>query len=177
MSEARLEWSLRPSADGSALIIEYEVTGGPEQPLYLLDRILHRGAGGALSAEDDRVIVLPGDTPGTVRFVRGFVRGAKVRRRSIEIVPAPAGRKVNFGETVHGEARVPLPIKPWHNFEPPDPLVGTPTTAVLEIGYLIGESDWARKKLVDGTEVTVPQPPQVPKQKFLRGEPLPVPAR
>jgi hypothetical protein len=177
MSEARVEWSLRRSDDGSHLVVEYQVVGGPEQPFYLLDRVLLRGAGGVLTGADDRVIVLPGERAGDVRFIRGFVRGQRVRGRSIEIIPAPAGRLVEFGQTVEGSARVALPLGSWHNFEQADALTGTPSMAVLELGYLVGDSSWTRKRLSDGSEVTVPQPPQVPAQRWLRGAPIELPPR
>jgi hypothetical protein len=169
MSDLRLTWDVARSPNGARLVVSYTVTNTGRAPVFLLDGLLAQNQNGYQQLSD-RMIVRQGEAPGEVRFARGFVDPG----HPVGAVP-PVGRRLEPGETARGSATVALPLSAWHNFGTPAPLTGAPTSAVLEIGYLDGSYDrWGQLPAGTAEPVTVPQPPHVPAQQWLRSTPLPI---
>ncbi len=168
MHPIKLDWTL--TRQGNTLQLTYTVENTSAKPVVLLDRLYHPMSKGNEPAFD-RVIVRNSDTPGVVSFVRGYV----APDHPIGGVFQPIARKLEPKEKVTDSATIPLPLEAWHNFARPTPLTGTPTEAVLEIGYLVDHAKWVKIKLTDGSEYTGPGHPFVNDQKLIRSDRKPIP--
>jgi hypothetical protein len=88
-----------------------------------------------------------------VRLVKGAVSG---NAPTMWIQP-PLYKRVAPGETLHGTARLPLPLKAWHNVARVEPL-HDPRTATLEIQYFSGEApQWRTLASPKGDGIRVPE--------------------
>ncbi len=167
---ARLDWALSLAPAGDALLVQYTVTNTSQQTIYLSDLTPISGSGGFVLGE--RFInVAGGEAPGLVRLVRG-------RLDSVAPVPIPldpGARALEPGKTASGSATVPLPIAAAHYHGKAAPVQGTPTSAVLEIGYLAGEVHWSALQLADGRGLTTSMPMDT--MRFLRAGPLAIPTK
>lgn len=164
---ATLDWSMALEAGG--LRIRYAVTNTSADTIYLSDQMPLPGKNTFVLGKD--FINVAGDGPGAVRFVRG-------RLRSIApvILPLdPGTRPLQAGETATGEALVPLPITAAHYHGRAPVVSGTPTSAVLEIGYVTGQPHWKELALEDGGTLTTTLP--MDEMRFLRtlAKPIPTP--
>ncbi len=162
MHPITLEWNL--SQTGDQLQLSYTVSNTSTSVVYLLDQLVVPSSKG-LEPGFDRVIVRNADTPGVVSFARGFVRPDQPMGGGVYV---PAARRLDPGKQLEGKAVVSLPLAAWHNFAPASPLIGSPTSAVLDIGYLPGHDKWTELKLSDGTTAKAPGHPFVATQKFIR---------
>ena len=163
---ATLDWTLKPEKSGSALHVEYTITNTSPDNLFVADLLPVAGGGGFVLGEDF-IIVVNGDSPDTVRLVRGRVP-------SYAPIPLdPGARGLRPGESATGHAVVPLPLRAQHYHGGVDPLVGTPTKAVLEIGLLAADSHWTALPLASGASLTTASP--IDAMRFARGAPIDLP--
>lgn len=163
---ARLDWSMALEAGG--LRIRYTVTSTSKDTIYLSDQMPVPGKTSFVLGETF-INVAGGDAPGTVRFVRG-------RLTSVAPVPIPldpGARALKAGQTLTGEALVPMPIQSAHYHGMAAPLNGTPTSATLEIGYVMGEAHWTELALEDGGKITITMP--MDEMRTLRTAAKPIP--
>ncbi len=152
--DVELKWSLTPAPDGSHLRIEYELTNRLDSDIFVADQLLAYH-GGQIKLVPDRVVVTAGKTSGELRFVR-----AVVKTNTTRMDHPPGARRLKPGATHQASAQVPLPLRGWHNYGTPPAIPDNPTSAVLEIAYLVGDSiQWGKIKTSDGKEVTIPQLP------------------
>lgn len=156
------------AVEAGGLRIRYTVTSTSKDTIYLSDQMPVPGKTSFVLGKDF-INVAGGDSPGTVRFVRG-------RLTSIAPVPIPldpGARALKPGQTLTGEALIPLPIQPAHYHGLAAPLNGTPTQAILEIGYVGADAHWTDLALEDGGKLTITMP--MDKMAFLRTAPKPIP--
>lgn len=165
---ARLDWALSLSPTGDALLVQYTVTNTSDETIYLSD-LMPISAQGGFALGDSFINVTAGGQPGEVRFVRG-------RLDSVAPVPIPldpGARALDPGKSATGSATVKLPITAAHYHGVAAPIQGTPSSAVLEIGYVRGEVHWSPLKLADGRGLTTSMPMDT--MRFLRAGPLAIP--
>lgn len=165
---ARLDWALSLSPSGDVLLVQYTVTNTSDETIYLSD-LMPISAQGGFALGDSFINVTAGALPGEVRLVRG-------RLDSVAPVPIPldpGARALDPGKSATGSATVKLPITAAHYHGVAAPVQGTPTSAVLEIGYVRGEVHWSPLKLADGRGLTTSMPMDT--MRFLRAGPLAIP--
>lgn len=149
-SPVQLDWSLAKGAQG--LELRYTLKNGTDARIWVADQ-LTVVQGSARSAAPGRVVVARGDAPDTVRFALDAVEVDA----EVAFDYPPLLVPVEAGASREGVASVPLPLSPWHNYAPADPLAGAPAKAVLEIAWLPGEGEWGSATLADGSTVSLPQ--------------------
>jgi hypothetical protein len=121
-----LAWTMK--RQGDRLRIAYTVTNGTAERIYLLDRL---PTGDVL--DPAAIIVMNGEAPGTVAFVRGLVP----TKGKMLYIPRPSTRAVEAGARITGSASTPWPLRAWHNYSNgEDALREGATSAVLRIGYV-----------------------------------------
>jgi hypothetical protein len=167
--DVELSWSL--DAKGSALEISYALVNRLETDIFVADRLIAYHQGKRVLVPE-RVIVTAGDAEGSVRFARSLVK-----TRTTQMDHPPGAQRLAAGATHRGSARVDLPVRGWHNYGTPPATPPKPTTAILEIAYLVGDDiEWGSVKLTDGTDVTIPQLPSYRRlARTIRSAPQPIP--
>lgn len=166
--DASLEWTMR--LEGARLRLEYSVKNLSKTRLYVAESVLVARKN-AFERAPDAVITVNGAAPGTVEFVRG-VRSPAV---PVAVLREPTFRALEPGETMRGAATVGVPIKAWHNVARVEPITGTPSRAVLEVQYFVGEPPaWTDLPGTDGKPIRVPRGQE---SRRLRTEPTPIPTK
>lgn len=164
---ARLTWTLTRAADGRSLLVAYTVTSTSQETLYLCDALPVPGRQSFVLGRT--FINVAGGAEGELRLVRGRLKSV-----APVVVPLEPGcRPLTPGQSVTGTATVPLPIQPAHYHGKAAPLVGTPTRATLEIGYVGADTTWSQLTMEDGLTLTTPSAGD--EMRFLKAGPLPIP--
>lgn len=167
---AAIDWTMTKDSDGKALRIEYRVTNTWDKRIYLSDLVpTHTDAGWTLT-DPQPIAVLNDDEPGVVRFARGRV-GSDA---PLTVPPMdPGARAIDPGQTVQGNARVPLPLAATPYVGTVAPLRGKPTAAHIELGFLRGDGHWSQLPLTDGSFLTLSH--AVDRMEALRSEKKAIP--
>lgn len=167
---ASLDWSMRLINGGKTLRLEYAVTSRAKERFYLSDLLPIPGAK-TFRLGTKSIIVMNGDQPDTVAFVR-----ARVASEAPILVPLdPGARAIDPGQTLKGEAEVSLPLQAQHYQGTVAPLNRSPKYAILEIGYIVGNAHWTALTLDDGTTLTVSNP--VDPMQIIRSDRKPIPTQ
>lgn len=120
-----LAWTL--AAAGDHLRVDYTVTNRGAAPVTLVDQLTVRDI-----LVPEAALVRDTPQPGTIAFTRALVEPAA----PVAIAPRTASRALAAGASIHGIARIPLPLTSWLNYAPGHPLAPGATFAILELGYL-----------------------------------------
>lgn len=163
-----LDWQLTRA--GTGLHLSYTFTNHSDARAFVLDQMVQHGATSGIAPAPDAVITRVDG--GVLRLVRGYIEPTS----SPMVLLVPGARGVAPGESLSGEATVPLPLRTWHPNEISQPIAGAPTTAVFEVGVLTGTISWGAQPLVGGGTLTVAPTGVVQSQQTLiRGAELPIP--
>jgi hypothetical protein len=160
-----LTWLIQRQRDKINVTYTIENRG---EIIHLVDELLLPAADGLIPSNG--LVVLPGENPGQIDLVAGFVnlpgwRGA---------VYPPATRRMTSKDVVTGDKEISFPPKAWH------PWVRTALPKVDEscrtfrlcIGYITGAGPWSSHALASGgTLRTLAIGYIAPNQKFLRSTP------
>jgi hypothetical protein len=151
---AKIDWGMKRVDEGKALRIDYRVTNVSNQRIFLSDIIHEYKSGGRIIPNRQRIAVTNDTEPRVVRFVRG-----RLSSKGLLYLPLldPGSRPIEPGQTVSGDAEVPLPLVARHydGAATVEPLERTPTAAVLALGYFRVEPEWTKLQLADGGSVSV----------------------
>lgn len=167
--DAALDWTMTRIDGGRRLRIDYTFNNRSNGRLYVWDQMVVTQNSDLLTAPD-AINVVNSDKPGTVRFVRGYVRSDS----KINIEYNPGVRPVEAGQSVTGSAVVPLPVQSWHSYGYAQPLNSVPTAAVLEIAYFPGSQPLSDYTLQGGGKIAKPERPYTAQQVLIsEAKPLP----
>lgn len=147
----KLTWSIK--ADGDHYTVEYTLANETKAAIHVADALLVAGGKEApFKAVPDALIVMNGDQPGRVMLAKGIAASDK----PLMVLYAPVFKLVEPGHVIHGTAKLPKPLRAWHNLGYAAPL-REPRTAVLQIQYFAGEPpSWRALQSETGT-VRVPE--------------------
>ena len=167
---AAIDWTMTKARDGKALRIEYRVTNPSDKRISVSDVVPTHPDAGWTVTNPQPIAVLNDDEPGVVRFARGRI-GSEA---PLAVPPMdPGARAIDPGQTVHGNARVPLPLVATPYVGTVAPLRGQPTAARIELGFLRSDAHWSQLPLTDGSSLTLSQ--AIDRMEALRSEKKAIP--
>lgn len=149
-----LDFSLSTVEAGKRLHIEYTVSNHTQEKILLWDAVVVP-EGSKMVLKPLAISTVNGEQPGTVRFIRGYVRP----NSRVNIEYPPGLRVVEAGQSIKGSAEVDLPLKSWLAYGAVQPLSGTPTQAVFELQYFPGSHPTTTYQMGDGTTLLKPAQP------------------
>lgn len=167
--DASLEWKMAFIDANTNLKLEYQVKNLSKSRIYVCDQLLITKNNKFVRT--NQIVVVNGKMPGVVDFVRGVISPDV----PVMVVYQPTYIALEPGETTHGNAVLGWPLKTWHNVARVNPLLGTPTRAVLDVQYFVGEPpEWTSLPTDELVPIRVPRG-QISKR--LQTEQIPIPIR
>jgi|GEM_PF-3181166 len=141
-------------ADGQ-IQVHYTVSNEGASAVYVLDRVIVFAAEQGFAEAQTAIIRLAApEEPHRMVLSRGYV-APPVSFVMLELLPA--ARQLEPGQSLQGEARIPLPLQAWHPHEGALPLAAETTEWELRIGLLPVFCELSELQLEDGTLAQVPQ--------------------
>jgi hypothetical protein len=151
-SPGELTWSLTKTRDGKALSVSFSVKNTTPKPIYVADRLV-KAVGNGKFRREDRLVIMNGDDPQTVRFVVGSVSAdvpSTVAYEPTYVAVAPLG-------SISRTLTVPLPLVSYNPVGATRPLSAKAERAILFVDILPAEPKWKTLEAEDGTRFKVPE--------------------
>jgi hypothetical protein len=168
VTDPQLTWSLEKAADGKSLSVSFDVKNITSQKLYVADRLVKSVGNGKYSRED-KLMIMTGDDPRTMRFILGAV--SPDEPSTVFFEPTYVG--LAPGESLHRTVSVPLPLTSYNPMGAATPPSGEVESALLSLHFMYGEpAKWITLDGDDGTRFKVPEPQN---RRTVRTPPLKLP--
>ncbi|MCD1257598.1 hypothetical protein B5M42_001940 [Paenibacillus athensensis] len=150
-----VEWNWRMEQTEDQLLIHYELSHTGRTSVHVLDKVIVFAAGQGFAEAPQAMIRLAGkEQPHKLVLSRGYV-SPPISEVAYELLPA--ARLLEPGQTLQGQARIPLPLTAWHPNEAQLPPLREVKEWELRIGLLPLFCQLEELTLEDGITVQIPR--------------------